>query len=312
MCTSYKTVSCQTRVPGIRACAFKEVNKCVGSSHVSATFLPLCLGNTIFSSPNCKRRLETIMLTSLDSSGGRTTQGECDTDLGAAVSIIAIDHELHSCVVQGYIQLLRETDFTIVSLLHLVPTSSLEVESLNSSIEQEIHAQDHAQDQLDRLDKNSASAKPTKLILKSFKEEWLVAREVEAYRRMRSIQGTIVPILYGCCLVNELPTIVLEFIAGEDLVAYECDRDQLPMLARAVEHCSTAISKFGVIQMDPRHDGLIVTDSSKLEVKMIDFSDVDFDKHYTSSMNRCSSHWLMQEYAKHRRWTMPEDVTSWR
>jgi hypothetical protein len=234
-------------------------------------------------------------------------QSTCDTDQSTSVSTIAIEHERHACVIQGHTQLLRETDYTIVALLHLVPASLLEIESLNKVIEQDIHAQD----QPDRLDKKTISAKPTKLILKSFKEEWLIAREVEAYRRMRSIQGTVVPILYGCCVVDGLPTIVLEHIAGEDLVAYKCDRDQLPMLARAVEHCSSAISKFGVIQMDPRHDGLIVTDSTKLEVKMIDFSDVDFDRHYTSTMNRCNSHWLMEEYAKCRRWTMPKDVATW-
>jgi hypothetical protein len=101
--------------------------------------------------------------------------GNFDANQSTTVSTIAIKQERYSCVVQGYTQLLRETDLTIVAHLHLTPASSLEVESLNSSIKQEIRAQN----QLAGLDQKTILPKPTKLILKSFKDEELFADELE-------------------------------------------------------------------------------------------------------------------------------------
>jgi serine/threonine protein kinase len=233
--------------------------------------------------------------------------GNFDASQSTTVSTIAITHEQYPCVVRGYNQLLREIDLTIVALLHLTPASSLKVESLESSIKQEIRAQN----ELAGLDQKTILPKPTKLILKSFKDEELFADEVEAYRRLRGIQGNMVPILYGCGVVDGLPTIILEYISGEDLIACKCDREQLPMLAKAVENCSTALTEFGVVQADIRLDCIIVTDLSEMKVKMIDFSHVEFDMYYTSPTNRLNAQSLMREYAKNRGWAMPQDTTIW-
>jgi hypothetical protein len=149
---------------------------------------------------------------------------------------------------------------------------------------------------------------PTQLIVKSFRDRWHLAAEVEAYRRMNSIQGTVVPTFYGLANVEvleyfaftsgsrpdhidfdedglpithddtRLPSVVLEYIVGDPLDTHKSDRSQLPILAKALEEYAKLLSGFGIAQMDPKLDGVIVTKRSPdLTIRLIDFSHVDFD-----------------------------------
>jgi hypothetical protein len=172
------------------------------------------------------------------------------------------------------------------------------------------------------LSKEALSTTPPKLILKSFRCYDLLGRETKAYERMHKIQGTVVPEFYGAGFfdipdcdcsgeVGDLPTLVLEYIQGDDLENYETDRQHLPELARAVEECSVRVAETGVTQMDPRLDGILVTNSPKLTVKMIDLSHVMFDRPYTMSCARGSSDELMLLYAQYNGWEVSKDVTTW-
>jgi hypothetical protein len=139
---------------------------------------------------------------------------------------------------------------------------------------------------------------------------------------MRPRQGTVVPEFYGAGFfdipecdcsgeVEDLPTLVLAYISGDDLETYETDRQHRPELARAVEDCSVRVAETGVTQIDPRLDGVFVTNSPRLQVKMIDFSHVMFDQFFTMSCARGSSDELMLLHARYNSWEVPKDVTTW-
>jgi hypothetical protein len=144
--------------------------------------------------------------------------------------------------------MLLETANTTVSLLDLVPASSTKVANFKRSFEQN----PQAQGQSNGLDKEAYLTAPPQLIIKSFRDRWLFAAEVEAYMRMSSIRGTIVPVFYGLAEVEvpeyaftggpspeymdfdedgnpityddtRLPSIILEYIAGESLDTYKGD-----------------------------------------------------------------------------------------
>jgi hypothetical protein len=158
-------------------------------------------------------------------------------------------------------------------------------------------------DQPDNLSRTITSA--TKVIVKSFKDVQVFSNEVEAYRRMRSIQGTIVPEFYGSVEVDGLPSVVLEYIVGDDLCTYQTTLENLPRLARAVENCSVAIAKCGVVQWDPKLDGVLVvrTQPPDLTIRMIDFSHVEFDKGFAIGMSKGGSNFLIRRYAELMGWS---------
>ncbi|KAF1820569.1 uncharacterized protein K489DRAFT_411812 [Dissoconium aciculare CBS 342.82] len=250
-----------------------------------------------------------------------------------------IAYEARQRVIRGHLQLLRDSEISIVKLLHLVPASRIEMAKFHRGTGRTARPQsqlkfldtndsDESDDGLpevsvvsvvsrhdfavnDDMKEDITSTMPTKLIIKSFKDEVFYDIEVEAYRKMSNIQGTAVPEFYGTGMLNGLPTIVLEYIAGNDLYSYQSDIQRLPALARAVVGCARLVAECGVAQMDPRLDGILVTDSPGLTVKMIDFSHVDFDTFYTSSVNQNNSYELMSLYAELMGWEMPEDVSTW-
>jgi hypothetical protein len=225
------------------------------------------------------------------------------SDSGGAQSAendtITIKSGQRSCTVCGRSQLLRETSNTVVALLHLDRASSIQLARFKGTTG---HKSD-VQDQFGDLRKHSAP--PTKVIVKSFKDLELFTDEVEAYKRMHSIQGTIVPEFYGSGEIDELPTIVLEYIVGDDLYTYRTNPENLPNLARAVEDCSVIIAKCGVVQGDPKLDGVFVTKTrnAELTIRMIDFSHVELDtvefgENYAISGSRANSNFLIRQYAR--------------
>jgi hypothetical protein len=207
----------------------------------------------------------------------------------------------------------------VVAVLHLLPSSSSEIAILREHNGQKTRAQIR----YDGFGEKTGSTTTTKLVVKGFRDEELFTNEVEAYKRMLSNQGTIVPEYYGSNQqvsvpdpnspsdIERLPCVVMEYIAGEDLFDYKiAHRNKLPMLAKAVEDCCVKVAETGVAQMDPQLEGMIVVDAG-FAVKMIDFSDVRFDPYYNEGMSRASSHFLMRRYAEVLGWEMPMDVTTW-
>jgi hypothetical protein len=214
--------------------------------------------------------------------------GRGSSDSGGGISSqptsFTIESGARQRLIRGHLQMLRNSNISIVNLLHLVPTSRVEMADLRLDAEQKDrpHSRinflkiDESDDGISigsvALRQNAAvkndseegtlSTISTKLIVKSFKDEVFYDIEVEAYRRMGNIQGTVVPEFYGAGMLNDLPTIVLEHISGDDLYSYRSNINRLPALARAVEECSRLVAECGVAQMDPRLDGIIVTSSS--------------------------------------------------
>ncbi|KAF1820571.1 uncharacterized protein K489DRAFT_372351 [Dissoconium aciculare CBS 342.82] len=219
--------------------------------------------------------------------------------VSAQTITIPIKFEEISCTICGNFQLLRETSNTVVALLHLDHASSNQIARFRGVTGYD----SDAHEQPGNLHKTTTSV--TKVIVKSFKDVQVFSDEVEAYRRMRSIQGTIVPDFYGPGEVDGLPSIVLEYIVGYDLCTYQTTLENLPKLARAVENCSVAIAKCGVVQWDPRLDGVIVVrpPTPWLTIKMIDFSHVEFDKSFAIGMSKGGSNFLIRRYAELMGWS---------
>jgi hypothetical protein len=270
-----------------------------------------------------------------------------DGSICTELSAFTIQYGKRLCDIEGRYQLIREAEDTIVGLLHLLPSSeakfaafrkflhrrsetqtyieasdtdngdNMTIETHASLEDTDAQVNDHT-----KLGKKALSTTPTKLILKSFRCDDLLSRETTAYGRMHKLQGIVVPEVYGGTYfdipecdcegeVEDLPALVLESIEGDDLHTYETDRQHLPELARAVEECCVRAAETGVTQWDPRLDGIFVTNSPKLTVKMIDFSHVMFDRPYTMAAARGSSDELMLQYAAYNDWEVPEDVMMW-
>jgi hypothetical protein len=222
--------------------------------------------------------------------------------------------------IQGRAQEIHHTPNSIIAILHLLPSTSSEIGSLREHNDREARAK--RRDGIST--KESEDTSPTTLIIKAFEDEPPFLNEVEAYRRMLSIQGTLVPAFYGSNPniaipdtsspedIEILPCIIIEHIIGENLFDHKIShRSKLPQLAKAVEDCCMKIADTGVAQMDPQLEGIVVVKPDGFEVKMIDFSHVGFEPFYLVGMSRGNSYFLMRRYVEVLGWTMPMDVTSW-
>ncbi|KAF1823930.1 uncharacterized protein K489DRAFT_378306 [Dissoconium aciculare CBS 342.82] len=253
---------------------------------------------------------------------------------------ITVEYEQAFCTLDGFQEELRGTEFTVVYLFHLTPAASVKFASFRQglshlSIDQDTASsraidgfQDNAREALNLEESNdrdnAVSARtrspeePLKLILKSYRDETLMADEVTAYDMMQRIQGTVTPELYGTCSLRGPPTIVLEYIIGMDLLHHKNDLENFPKLVRAVENCYKQISDCGVVQWDPRLDGIILTDPSRMTVRMIDFSHVEFSwspANWSTNdileLNESNSHDLLRRYSRRMGWKLVNDVSTW-
>jgi hypothetical protein len=261
------------------------------------------------------------------------------------ITTVTFEYEQASCTLDGYQEVLRDTDFTEVSLFRVTPAAAFAFARFRRGISHistnrnartssspardevrdgtigEVSAEESPSRRRDSAEpaREFSNAGSVQLILKSFKDEELFADEVQAYKMMERIQGTVVPEFYGSGSFCGRPTIAIEYITGKDFYDHENDLASLPRLARAVEDCFRRISECGVLQWDPRLDGMIVTDPSRLTVRMIDFSHVKFtwsppDKwplEKIFKINAASSKYIMRNYGERMGWKLDDDPSTW-
>ncbi|GAB1313087.1 hypothetical protein MFIFM68171_03297 [Madurella fahalii] len=128
---------------------------------------------------------------------------------------------------------------------------------------------------------------PDRIILKSQKRhediEELVARslfdtEVEAYNRLKPLQGLDVPICYGRVQYNGQRALLLEHLGGSSLASVEnmlFDLDELADLLQAVYQ---RLQTVNVQQDDPQLGNYqVVVEHGKKRLKALDFERVSFD-----------------------------------
>ncbi|KAK4241748.1 hypothetical protein C8A03DRAFT_12019 [Achaetomium macrosporum] len=110
---------------------------------------------------------------------------------------------------------------------------------------------------------------PPRLILKKQKN-WEEEFEAEkaAYTKLRPLQGTVVPRLFGELQYDNTTALLMSDIGGVCLAAPEGGMLELDEFRRVVRQALTALSRFGVLQDDTKLDNFHLTHG---RVMVVDF-----------------------------------------
>jgi hypothetical protein len=111
---------------------------------------------------------------------------------------------------------------------------------------------------------------PTRLILKRQKKNWEDEFEAEkaAYAKLRSLQGTVVPILFGELRDDNTLALFLSDVGGVCLAAPDGAMLKLEEFRLLVRQALTAIARFGVLQDDAKLDNFHLNDGRVMVVDL--------------------------------------------
>ena len=111
---------------------------------------------------------------------------------------------------------------------------------------------------------------PLRLILKKQKKNWEDEFEAEkvAYAKLRLLQGTVVPRLFGELQYGNTPALLMSDIGGVCLAAPEGGMLELDEFRRLARQALTALSRFGVLQDDTKLDNFHLTDGRVMVVDL--------------------------------------------
>lgn len=100
------------------------------------------------------------------------------------------------------------------------------------------------------------------LAIKTFYQSWQYDCETSSYDRLKSIQGDIVPKIYGTVRRHggSEQAIAMEFLNGEDLTEAIIDCSRLRHLRRALNYCYESLAKLGVCQSDPKTEHVMAVE----------------------------------------------------
>lgn len=128
--------------------------------------------------------------------------------------------------------------------------------------------------------------------------------EIEAYQRLKPLQGVIIPKFYGLLRYNGTRAMLLERLGGFSMSDPEGATMTLEELSSLLQPCYRAIDDFGVHQDDANLSNFQLVDG---KIKVLDFESAVF--HYsadqrvhfiTSSVRHLARHYLsMQVYYRH-------------
>ncbi|KAK5662930.1 hypothetical protein OQA88_6342 [Cercophora sp. LCS_1] len=111
---------------------------------------------------------------------------------------------------------------------------------------------------------------PPQLILKKQKKNWEEEFEAEkaAYAKLRPLQGTVVPKLFGELRYDNTRALLMSDIGGVCLAAPEGGMLELDEFRRLIRQALTAPSRFGVLQDDTKLDNFHLTDGKVMVVDL--------------------------------------------
>ncbi|KAJ6090434.1 hypothetical protein N7486_009249 [Penicillium sp. IBT 16267x] len=146
---------------------------------------------------------------------------------------------------------------------------------------------------------------PPTVILKKQKVGWKdeFVTEIEAYKLLKPIQGTVVPYFYGEAVYDGSPALVFSAITGSNLV--DLARNKFPeskdqALQKSLEDALKALTSYGVEYRDERLDNFLWADGERAMI--IDLEQVKFGttKVWERSDNRATPNSLMREFRRTR------------
>lgn len=119
---------------------------------------------------------------------------------------------------------------------------------------------------------------PTVVIIKKIKDDWHdeFEHEKEAYKRLESLQGSVIPTFFGQGTFNGSPVIVISEVVGKTL--YDLAHSGVPIsldeLQRRLEKVMWLLHSCGVEYLDQRLDNFFLCDTG--EVMIVDLEQVRF------------------------------------
>ncbi|KAJ6003768.1 hypothetical protein N7522_006460 [Penicillium canescens] len=165
--------------------------------------------------------------------------------------------------------------------------------------------------------KSSPRDFPSKVIVKQEKDGWQTEfrREKEAYKRLRSLQGEVIPEYLGEGMFNDRPAIILSEIVGTPLhlLARETEVDEEALRLQLMDAFKALYEKEAKY-WDERLDNFLLCDnreSNPSKVMIVDLEDVyfpedspsweNFDQPWEESLNFATACSLMKEFTRLRR-----------
>ncbi|KAK3689466.1 hypothetical protein B0T22DRAFT_172643 [Podospora appendiculata] len=111
---------------------------------------------------------------------------------------------------------------------------------------------------------------PPRLILKQQKKNWddEVEAEKAAYAKLRPLQGTVIPRLFGELQYDKTAALLTSDIGGVCLAAPEGGMLELDEFRRLVCQALAALSRFGALQDDTKLDNFHLTDGRVMVVDL--------------------------------------------
>ncbi len=111
---------------------------------------------------------------------------------------------------------------------------------------------------------------PPQLILKKQKKNWEEEFEAEkaVYAKLRPLQGTVVPKLFGEVQYDNTRALLMSDIGGVCLAAPEGGMLELDEFRRLIRQALTTLSRFGVLQDDTKLDNFHLTDGKVMVVDL--------------------------------------------
>lgn len=128
--------------------------------------------------------------------------------------------------------------------------------------------------------------------------------EVEAYRRLKPLQGVVIPQFYGCLRYNGSRAMLVEQLGGASLSSPEGATMELEELSALLQACYRALHAFGVYQDDSNLSNFQLVDG---RIMMLDLESAVFHCSadnlaffMASSIGHLADHYVsMQEYYRH-------------
>ena len=119
---------------------------------------------------------------------------------------------------------------------------------------------------------------PNVVIIKKMKNDWHdeFEQEKEAYERLKSLQGSVIPTFFGQGTFNGSPIIIISEVVGKTL--HELAHNKAPIsldeLQCLLEHAMWLLHSCGAEYLDQRLDNFFLCDASK--VMIVDLEQVRF------------------------------------
>lgn len=121
---------------------------------------------------------------------------------------------------------------------------------------------------------------PTVVVIKTRKDDWHeeFQQEKEAYERLKSIQGSVIPTFYGEGTFNGSPIIIISEVVGKTLheLANRSVSISLDNLRHPLEKAMSLVHSCGAEYLDQRLDNFLLCDTGKIMI--VDLEQVIFPR----------------------------------